>query len=282
MPVPYESAQIGWVTESRALPSPRLDLRPGVSETAVLLIAQREVEAADLASVLSRLKVFLATREDPWLFRNPPRDGRLLGRVCRRRPAPHAGRPDRLQPGNPATLALFGQEWFDAAQAKGPLDNPAYRQALATGRRYARTCGIDARQRKHRLDAIIAPTGGPAWLIDPVNGDGNGGGCGAHSATLPAAVAGYPHVTVPMGLVSGLPVGLSFFGGAWQDAKLLALALHCEQATRLCAHRRTFAPSAPDRPSARVTEAVGSRPCRWDDLHSPWLFGPRESGKAAG
>ena len=130
---------------------------------------------------------------------------------------------------NPATLALFGQEWFEAAQAKGPLDNPAYRQALASGRRYARTHGIDAMQRKHRLDAIIAPTGGPAGLIDPVNGDSGG----APSATTPAAVAGYPHVTVPMGQVSGLPVGLSFFGGAWQDAKLLALALHYEQATLL-------------------------------------------------
>ena len=130
---------------------------------------------------------------------------------------------------NPATLALFGQEWFEAAQAKGPLDNPAYRQALTNGRRYARTHGIDAMQRKHRLDAIIAPTGGPAGLIDPVNGDSGG----TPSATTPAAVAGYPHVTVPMGLVSGLPVGLSFFGGAWQDAKLLALALHYEQATRL-------------------------------------------------
>jgi len=130
---------------------------------------------------------------------------------------------------NPATLALFGQEWFEAAQAKGPLDNPAYRQALAAGRRYARTHGIDAMQRKHRLDAIIAPTGGPAWLIDPVNGDSGS----APSATTPAAVAGYPHVTVPMGQVAGLPVGLSFFGGAWQDAKLLALALHYEQATRL-------------------------------------------------
>ena len=133
-----------------------------------------------------------------------------------------------------ATLALFGQEWFEAAQAKGPLTTPAYRQALAHGRRFARTFGIDAMQRRHQLDAIVAPTGGPAWLIDPVNGDGGIG----PSATSPAAVAGYPHVTVPMGQVAvpgsafGLPVGLSFFGTAWQDARLLALALHYEQATR--------------------------------------------------
>ncbi len=129
---------------------------------------------------------------------------------------------------NPATLALFGQEWFEASVAKGPLSSPAYRQALAQGRRYARTHGIDAMLRKHRLDAIVSPTGGPAWLIDPVNGDGGT----APSATTPAAVAGYPHLTVPMGQVTGLPVGLSFFGTAWQDARLLALGQHYEQATR--------------------------------------------------
>jgi len=129
---------------------------------------------------------------------------------------------------HPATLALFGQEWFEAAVAKGPLSTPAYRQALAQGRRHARTHGIDALLRKHRLDAIVAPTGGPAWFIDPVNGDSGS----APSATMPAAVAGYPHLTVPMGQVMGLPVGLSFFGAAWQDARLLALGQHFEQATR--------------------------------------------------
>lgn len=129
---------------------------------------------------------------------------------------------------HPQTLALFGQEWFEASQAKGPLDNPAYRRALAQGRRYARRHGIDALLQQHRLDAIVAPTTGPAWLIDPINGDSSG----APSATTPAAVAGYPHVTVPMGQVAGLPVGLSFFGGAWQEARLLALAWHCEQTTR--------------------------------------------------
>lgn len=128
----------------------------------------------------------------------------------------------------PATLALFGQEWFEAAVAKGPLSTPAYRQALAQGRRHARSLGIDAMLRQHRLDAIVAPTGGPAWLIDPVNGDSGS----SPSATTPAAVAGYPHLTVPMGQVMGLPVGLSFFGTAWQDARLLALGQHYEQATR--------------------------------------------------
>lgn len=124
-------------------------------------------------------------------------------------------------------LTLFGQELFEQAEAKGPLTQPAYRRALALGRRYARTHGIDAVLRKHRLQALIAPTGGPAWLIDPINGDAFGA-----SASSPPAVAGYPHVTVPMGQVSGLPVGLSFIGTAWSDARLLQLAHAYEQATR--------------------------------------------------
>ncbi|MDE2047828.1 MAG: amidase [Betaproteobacteria bacterium] len=135
-------------------------------------------------------------------------------------------------------LALFGQEWFEQANAKGPLTDAAYRKALATGHRYARTYGIDAVLRQHRLAAIVAPTSGPAWLIDPINGDASG-----DSATSPAAVAGYPHVTVPMGQVSGLPVGLSFIGTAWSDVQLLQFAYAFEQATKL---RRapTFALSA--------------------------------------
>lgn len=128
---------------------------------------------------------------------------------------------------HPETLALFGQEWFEASAAKGPLTSPAYRAAFAHGRRHARGLGIDAMLRRHRLDAIVAPTGAPAWLIDPVNGD-----AWLPSATTPAAVAGYPHVTVPMGDVHGLPVGLSFFSTAWQEPRLLAFAQHYEQLTR--------------------------------------------------
>jgi amidase len=124
-------------------------------------------------------------------------------------------------------LAPFGQELFVQAQAKGPLTNPAYAKALALGRRYARTYGIDAALRKHRLHALIAPTTGPAWLIDPINGDAGGA-----SATSPPAVAGYPHVTVPMGRVAGLPVGLSVIGTAWSEPRLLHIALAFEQATK--------------------------------------------------
>lgn len=126
-------------------------------------------------------------------------------------------------------LALFGQELFEQAQAKGSLKTAAYRKALNDGVRHARTLGIDAVLRKKRLHALIAPTGEPAWLIDTVNGDIAGGA----SATSPPAVAGYPHVTVPMGQTGGLPVGLSFIGPAWSDVRLLQYAFAYEQATKL-------------------------------------------------
>jgi amidase len=126
-------------------------------------------------------------------------------------------------------LALFGQELFEQAQAKGGLKSVAYRKALNDGLRYSRTLGLDAVMRQKRVHALIAPTGEPAWLIDTVNGDIAGGA----SATSPPAVAGYPHLTVPMGLVDALPVGLSFIGPAWSDARLLQYAHAYEQATKL-------------------------------------------------
>jgi amidase len=135
-------------------------------------------------------------------------------------------------------LRDFGQETFVQAQKKGPLTDAAYRRARATCERLSRREGIDAVMTKHRLDALVAPTQGPAWLIDLVNGDSDAGGC-----STPAAVAGYPHVTVPLGQVRGLPVGLSFIGRAWSEPLLLGLAYAFEQAT----HARrppTFAPAA--------------------------------------
>jgi len=125
-------------------------------------------------------------------------------------------------------MPWFGQELFERAQAKGPLTSPVYRKALATCRRLARRDGLDALLAQHHLDAVVAPTGGPAWLTDPVSGDHDTG----ISFSTPAAVAGYPHVTVPMGLVCGLPVGLSFVGPAWSEPLLLRLAYAFEQATR--------------------------------------------------
>ncbi len=123
-------------------------------------------------------------------------------------------------------MPYFAQETMHEAQEKGPLTSPAYRRALATCRRLSRAEGIDAVLQKHRLDALIAPTGNPAWPIDLVNGDHFTG-----SVTTPAAVAGYPHITVPMGNLYELPVGLSFFGTAWTEAKLLRYAFAYEQAT---------------------------------------------------
>ncbi|HEY8105405.1 MAG TPA: amidase, partial [Gemmatimonadales bacterium] len=125
-------------------------------------------------------------------------------------------------------MPYFGQELFVAAEAKGPLTDPAYRQALARNHRLARTLGINATMAKHRLDALVAPTTGAPSLIDLVNGDPGGGG----SCTTPPAVAGYPHITVPMGYVRGLPAGLSFFGRAWSEPVLLGLAFAYEQATK--------------------------------------------------
>jgi len=125
-------------------------------------------------------------------------------------------------------MPYFGQELFLQAQAKGPLTDRAYRQALATCRRLSRAEGIDATLRKHRLAAIVAPTGGPAWVTDLLNGDHFTGG----SSTLPA-VAGYPAITVPAGFVSGLPIGITFMGPARSDWRLIKLAYAFEQATRL-------------------------------------------------
>ncbi len=125
-------------------------------------------------------------------------------------------------------LAWFGQELFEKAEALGGLDSKEYLDALAECRKGARDDGIDRVLKAHRLDALIAPTGGPAWLIDPVNGDHVGA-----SFSTPAAVAGYPHLTVPAGLASGLPIGLSFVGPAWSEERLLAFGHAYEQATHL-------------------------------------------------
>jgi amidase len=125
-------------------------------------------------------------------------------------------------------MAWFAQELFEKAEALGGLDSKEYLDSLAECVKGARTDGLDHAFQLHRLDAIIAPTGGPAWLIDPVAGDHSGTGFSG-----PAAVAGYPHLTVPAGLVRGLPIGLSFVGPAWSEAKLFAYGNAYEQATRL-------------------------------------------------
>jgi amidase len=124
-------------------------------------------------------------------------------------------------------LPFFGQEILEMAQKKGPLTSPAYRRAHTTCRVRARASGIDAVMTKYRLDAIVAPTGSPAWPIDLVNGDHFLG-----ASSSPAAIAGYPSITVPAGFAQELPVGISFFGTAWTEAKLIGLAYAYEQATK--------------------------------------------------
>ena len=127
-------------------------------------------------------------------------------------------------------MPFFGQELFLSAQKKGPLTSPSYVTMRARCRSLAREQGIDLVLKQHRLDAIVAPTGSPAWTTDPVNGDHFLG-----ASSTPAAVAGYPSITVPAGQALGLPVGLSFIGTAWSEPKLIALAYAYEQATK---HRR--------------------------------------------
>jgi amidase len=130
-------------------------------------------------------------------------------------------------------LQYFGQEIMLQAQKKGPLSEPKYKAALAKNLRMSRTLGIDAVMVTHRLDALVAPTGGPAWMIDLVNGDG--GTANAAAPSTVTSVAGYPHITVPAGYFRGLPVGISFFGRAWSEPTLIKLAYAYEQATK---HRR--------------------------------------------
>jgi amidase len=124
-------------------------------------------------------------------------------------------------------LPFFGQDLFLASEKKGPLTDAAYRAALEKDRTLSRADGIDLALSKHHLDALVALTGGPAWTTDLVNGDHYLG-----SSTTPAAVAGYPIITVPAGAVAGLPVGVSFFSTAWTEPTLIKFAFAFEQATK--------------------------------------------------
>src|SRR5688500_12376571 len=124
-------------------------------------------------------------------------------------------------------MPYFGQDIMEKAQAKGPLTSKPYLAALRKNHLLTRAQGIDFIMRKHRLDAMIAPTGGPPWPTDWLNGDHFTGGYSSASA-----IAGYPHITVPAGYVFGMPVGISFFGGAFSEAKLIKMAYAFEQATK--------------------------------------------------
>jgi amidase len=149
----------------------------------------------------------------------------------------------RLQPGSPVRtlqdiiefnernrqkeMPYFGQDVFIKSEAKGSLTEKEYTDALAKNHQLARTEGIDALMDKHQLDAIVAPTGGPAWLTDLITGDHFGGG-----SSNAAAVAGYPNINVTAGFLFGLPVGISFFGRAWSEPTLIKLAYSFEQASK--------------------------------------------------
>ncbi|MDD3787645.1 MAG: amidase family protein, partial [Petrimonas sp.] len=135
-----------------------------------------------------------------------------------------------LQKADSAEMEWFNHHLFDLAQAKGPLDSPEYKKLLAEMLKGARENGIDKVMNDNNLDAIIAPTGGPAWKTDLVNGDNFG-----ISSSSPAAIAGYPAISLPMGIIAGLPVNITFYGRAWSEPKLIGMAYAFEQGTK---HRK--------------------------------------------
>lgn len=172
-----------------------------------------QIGAAEIAVLLFELK----TNLDRYLAERAMKDGpRTLADVI------------KFNDANRATeLRYFGQDRLLEAEAKGPLTTKAYLDTLTKNHSLAREQGIDAAVKKFKLDALIAPSRIPAWLTDFISGDRSSGSC----TTLPA-VAGYPHITVPVGYVHGLPVGISFFGAAWTEPKLIALAYAFEQLTK--------------------------------------------------
>ncbi|MFX1389276.1 MAG: amidase [Promethearchaeota archaeon] len=125
-------------------------------------------------------------------------------------------------------MRYFGQELFIMATEKGSIESDDYKEVLKQCYRLARDEGIDAVLKQHDIDVIVAPSGGPAWIIDYINGDHSTGG-----SSSAAAVSGYPNITIPAGYIYGLPVGISFFGGAFQEPKLLKIAYAFEQSTKI-------------------------------------------------
>jgi amidase len=215
--------RLGVVRAFSRIPRPALDLLDAALDDlrrlgAVLvdpvdLGPLQKIDDAELTVLLYELKADLAVY---LAERGHPGGARTLADVVRFNAA-HAGEE----------LRWFGQDLFEQAAQKGDLDAAEYREALALCRRLSRAEGIDAALRTHHLDALVASTGGPAWLSDLVNGDAFTG-----SSSTPAAVAGYPAITVPAGAHRGLPIGISFFAGRYSEPLLLRVAHAYEQATR--------------------------------------------------
>jgi amidase len=180
---------------------------PGAKEMAGFT-AERELEVL-LYELKHDLDAYLAERGDP-------RIRSLADVIAFNRE--HAG----------TELRHFGQEFFEAAQSKGPLTDESYLEALASNRRQSREEGVDKVLGELRLDALMVPTSTPPWTIDLVNGDHVLG-----EGSTPAALAGYPAVSVPAGYADGLPVGMTFFGTAWSEPTLIRLAYAFEQATKV-------------------------------------------------
>jgi len=124
-------------------------------------------------------------------------------------------------------MPYFEQDIMEQAQAKGPLTDKSYLDAVANNLKLTRNEGMDAILAKNNLDALIAPTSGPAPLTDWIYGEHDSGGCSS-----PPAIAGYPHITVPAGFEFGLPLGISFFGAPWTEPKLIKIAYAFEQARK--------------------------------------------------
>lgn len=217
-------ARLGVVRERYTGFSPKADL---LFEAALVALRERGAEIVDPTNVASLAQLNGSGELLSWEFKTDIE--RYLAEWA---PGATVHTLDGLIAYNQRDAArempFFGQEIFEQAARRGPLTSPEYLQLKERLQRASRTDGIDAVMTQHRLDALISISAGPARPIDLVSGDAGGGG----SSGL-AAIAGYPHITVPMGFVHGLPVGLSFFGRAWSEAVLLRLAYAYEQATRL-------------------------------------------------
>ncbi len=173
-------------------------------------------------------------------------------------------------------MPWFGQDLFIQAEAKGPLTDKTYLDALAKEKRLTGPQGIDAALKANKLDALMAPASGPAWTTDLVNGDHDSGG-----GDSPAAVAGYPSITVPAGNVHGLPVGMVFFAGKWSEPALIRIAYGFEQATQARIRPRflAHAPIAEQVPSrAELKHPIGASASSASKLSSPAQICPAGNG----